>query len=125
MLEQIVTDSGAQTASQIEALREQARIPVRGQDAMNPFEFVLAVLILVFAFTIIRHKMGIPVRSMRQMRGDPPDDAENARLRQQVSQLQQRINVLERIVTDRGVETAAQIEALRDRDAIQDEDKVQ
>jgi cell division protein FtsB len=92
---------------------------------MNPFEFVLAVLILIFAFTIIRHKMGIPVRSMRQMRGDPGDDAENARLRQQVGQLQQRINVLERIVTDRGVETAAQIEALRDRDAIQDEDKVQ
>ena len=27
ILEQIVTDSGAQTASQIEALREQARIP--------------------------------------------------------------------------------------------------
>jgi cell division protein FtsB len=92
---------------------------------MNPFEFVLAVLILVFAFTIIRHKLGIPVRSMRQMRGDPGDDAENARLRQQVGQLQQRINVLERIVTDRGVETAAQIEALRDRDANQDEDKVQ
>jgi cell division protein FtsB len=92
---------------------------------MNPFEFVLAVLILVFAFTIIRHKLGIPVRSMRQMRGDPGDDAENARLRQQVGQLQQRINVLERIVTDRGVETAAQIEALRDRDAIQDQDKVQ
>jgi cell division protein FtsB len=92
---------------------------------MNPFEFVLAVLILVFAFTIIRHKLGIPVRSMRQMRGDAGDDAENARLRQQVGQLQQRINVLERIVTDRGVETAAQIEALRDRDAIQDQDKVQ
>jgi cell division protein FtsB len=92
---------------------------------MNPFEFVLAVLILVFAFTIIRHKLGIPVRSMRQMRGDPGDDAENARLRQQVGQLQQRINVLERIVTDRGVETAAQIEALRDRDAFADGEKVQ
>jgi cell division protein FtsB len=91
---------------------------------MNPFEFVLAVLILVFAFTIIRHKLGIPVRSMRQMRGDPGDDAENARLRQQVGQLQQRINVLERIVTDRGVETAAQIEALRDRDAIDDGEQV-
>ena len=91
---------------------------------MNPFEFVLAVLILVFAFTIIRHKLGIPVRSMRQMRGDPGDDAENGRLRQQVEQLQERINVLERIVTDRGVETAAQIEALRDRDTIQEEDKV-
>lgn len=92
---------------------------------MNPFEFVLAVLILVFAFTIIRHKLGIPVRSMRQMRGEPVDDAENVRLRQQVSKLQDRIHVLERIVTDRGVETAAQIEALRDRDAMEDGDKVQ
>ena len=91
---------------------------------MNPFEFVLAVLFLVFAFTIIRHKLGIPVRSMREMRGDPPaNDGENARLRTQVKQLQDRIHVLERIVTDRGVETAAQIEALRDRDRISEEDK--
>jgi hypothetical protein len=91
---------------------------------MNPFEFVLAVLILVFAFSIIRHKMGIPVRSMREMRGDPlPDDGENQRLRSQVQQLQERIRVLERIVTDRGAETAAQIEALRDRDRIAEEDK--
>lgn len=93
---------------------------------MNPFEFVLAVLILVFAFTIIRHKMGIPVRSMREMRGDPPvDDVENERLRAQVQQLQDRIRVLERIVTDSGVQTAAQIEALRDRDALENGDKVQ
>jgi hypothetical protein len=91
---------------------------------MNPFEFVLAVLILVFAFTIIRHKLGIPARSMREMRGDAPmNDAENDRLRHQVQQLQDRIRVLERIVTDRGVETAAQIEALRDRDALEDGDK--
>ena len=93
---------------------------------MNPFEFVLAVLILVFAFTIIRHKLGIPVRSMREMRGDAPvDNAENERLQHQVQQLQDRIRVLERIVTDRGVETAAQIEALRDRDALENGDKVQ
>ena len=91
---------------------------------MNPFEFVLAVLILVFAFTIIRHKMGIPARSMREMRGDPPvNNAENERLRQQVQQLQDRIRVLERIVTDRGVETAAQIEALREQDRMTEEDK--
>jgi cell division protein FtsB len=93
---------------------------------MNPFEFVLAVLILVFAFTIIRHKMGIPVRSMREMRGDAPaNDPENERLRQQVQQLQDRIRVLERIVTDRGVETAAQIEALRDREALENGDRPQ
>ena len=89
---------------------------------MNPFEFVLAVLILTFAFTIIRHKLGIPTRSMRQMRDGGASDAENSRLRGQVQQLQDRIRVLERIVTDRGVETAAQIEALRDRDRISEED---
>jgi hypothetical protein len=31
VLEQIVTDGGAQTAAQIEALREQARIPVKDE----------------------------------------------------------------------------------------------
>ncbi|MEP7131077.1 MAG: hypothetical protein ABI770_08110 [Sphingomicrobium sp.] len=91
---------------------------------MNPFEFGLAVLIVILAFTIIRHKLGIPVRSMRQMRGDPPDDAENDRLRQQVGQLQERIHVLERIVTDRGAETANQIEALRERDQMDVRDKL-
>jgi hypothetical protein len=91
---------------------------------MNPFEFVLGVLIVVFAFTIIRHRMGIPVRSMREMRGDPPvNDAENERLRGQVQQLQERLRVLERIVTDRGAETGAQVEALRDHDRIAEEDK--
>ncbi|HYU94898.1 MAG TPA: hypothetical protein VE989_01885 [Sphingomicrobium sp.] len=90
---------------------------------MNVYEFVLGILILMFVFTIIRHKMGIPVRSMREMRGEPVNDAENARLRSQVKQLQDRINVLERIVTDRGAETAAQIEALRERDKIELEDK--
>lgn len=90
---------------------------------MNPFEFVIAVLFMVFAFTIIKHKLGIPHRSMRNMRGEPANVEENARLRDQVKQLQERIHVLERIVTDRGVETAAQIEALRDRDRISEEDK--
>jgi hypothetical protein len=91
---------------------------------MNAFEFVIAILFIVFTFTIIRHKLGIPVRSMREMRGDPPvNDVENERLRGQVHQLQERIRVLERIVTDRGAETAAQIEALRDHDRIAEEDK--
>jgi len=89
---------------------------------MNPFEFVIAVLFMVFAFTIIRHKLGIPPRSMR-MPADPANEPENERLRAQVQQLQERIRVLERIVTDRGVETAAQIEALRERDRIAEEDK--
>jgi hypothetical protein len=90
---------------------------------MNVYEFVLGILIVVFAFAIIKHKLGIPSRSMREMRGEPANDGENVRLRGQVQQLQERIKVLERIVTDRGVETAAQIEALRDQDRISEEDK--
>ena len=90
---------------------------------MNMYEFVLAVIVLLFVLGLIRHKMGIPARSMREMRGEPVNDEENARLRGQVKQLQERINVLERIVTDRGVETAAQIEALRDKDRISEEDQ--
>lgn len=90
---------------------------------MNPFEFVLAVLILVFAFTIVRHKMGIPARSMRQMMDAGSNDEENVQLRNKVQQLQERIRVLERIVTDSGVQTAAQIEALRERDRMPEEDK--
>jgi hypothetical protein len=92
---------------------------------VNPFEFVLAVLFMVFAFTIIRHKLGVPDRSMRGIRGEPPvGDVENDRLRGQVQQLQDRIKVLERIVTDRGADTAAQIEALRDRERMDTEDGV-
>jgi hypothetical protein len=91
---------------------------------MNVYEFVLALVLLVFILGVIRHKMGIPARSMREMRGDPPvNDRENERLRGQVQQLQDRIRVLEHIVTDSGVQTAAQIEALRDRDQIPEEDK--
>ena len=79
---------------------------------MNPFEFVLAVLILVFAFSIVRHKMGIPSRSSPM--SEPQSDRENERLRGQVQQLQDRIRVLERIVTDKGLDLTDEIERLRD-----------
>jgi hypothetical protein len=82
---------------------------------MNPFEFVLGVLILVFAFTIIRHKMGIPVRSMRQMRGDPEDSPETTRLREEVKMLKDRLQVLERITIEKENSLAKEIESLRDR----------
>ena len=78
---------------------------------------------MVFAFTIIKHKMGIPDRSLRGTRAEVVDDQENARLRDQVKRLQDRIQILERIVTDRGAETASQIEALRERDQLEAEDK--
>jgi len=90
---------------------------------VNAFEFVLALAIIVFAFTIVRHKLGIPVRSMKEMRDGVGSDAENERLRSQVKQLQERLKVLERIVTDRGIDTAEQIEALRERDRMTEGDE--
>ena len=41
-----------------------------------------------------------------------------------VERIEARVRVLEQIVTDKGVETAAQIEALRDRPRIETGDKV-
>jgi hypothetical protein len=88
---------------------------------MNPFEFVIAIIVITGIFSLMRARMNVRHRWERPE--NERDDAENARLRQQVERLQDRIRVLERIVTDRGVETAAQIEALRDRDRIEEEDK--
>jgi hypothetical protein len=82
---------------------------------MNPFEFVLAALFLVFVFTIIKHKMGIPSRSMREMRGDPLDNQETLRLRDEVRELKERIKVLERITVEKENSLAKEIESLRDR----------
>ncbi len=41
------------------------------------------------------------------------------------AELEQRVRVLEQIVTDTGAQTAAQIEALRDRPRLESGDKVQ
>lgn len=89
---------------------------------MNPFEFVLAMLFMIFMFSLLRHRLGVRHRWERP-ETEQRETEENERLRQQVKQMQDRIHVLERIVTDRGVETAAQIEALRERDHIGAEDK--
>jgi hypothetical protein len=82
---------------------------------MNPFEFVLAIMMMGFVFTIIRHKMGIPARSMRQMRGDPEDNQETLRLREEVSQLKERLKVIERITVEKENSLAKEIDSLRDR----------
>lgn len=82
---------------------------------MNGPEFVLALLFMVFVFSIVRHRLGIPVRSMREMRGDPVDSQETQRLRQEVQELKERIKVLERITVEKENSLAKEIESLRDR----------
>ena len=82
---------------------------------MNPFEFVLVLLAMMFVFGVVRHKMGIPARSMRQMRGEPEDSEETRRLRAEVGELKERIKVLERIAVEKEDTLTRQIEELRDR----------
>ena len=82
---------------------------------MNAYEFVLALVFLMFVLGVVRHKMGIPARSMRQMRGCSDASAETERLREEVKTLQERIKVLERITVEKENSLAREIEELRDR----------
>jgi outer membrane murein-binding lipoprotein Lpp len=79
---------------------------------MNLWEMVVLIVALTGLTTL-----GKAYIDGRGKRSAPQDDAENDRLRAQVKQLNSRIHTLERIVTDRGVQTAAQIEALREQES--------
>lgn len=93
-------------------------------------EFVLAIIGMgMFAGvmkTAVRSKHGLPDFGRHGRRGprDPREESaelvaslksENRRLTDQVETMQDRLIVLERIVTDRGYGLAHEIEALRDR----------
>jgi len=82
---------------------------------MNQFEFVILLVAMVFGFSILRHKLGIQPRSMRQMRGVPEDTEETRKLRSEVGELKERIKVLERIAVEKEDTLSRQIDDLRDR----------
>lgn len=81
---------------------------------MNPFEFVLIILFMVFAFTIIKHKLGIKDDGDD---GEAPAESstEARRLREEVKELKERLKVLERITVEKENSLAREIEELRDR----------
>ena len=85
---------------------------------MNPFEMVVLIVAIVMIAGVLKSR----ARSHGINEADPALLAENDRLRGDVKQLQQRVKVLEKIVTDRGYTLASEIEALRDR---QDRKEVQ
>ena len=71
------------------------------------------VLIPLAAIGIAPFKMWIRVKE-RQIEAQTSLDAEkSAQYASHVERLEARVRVLEQIITDRGIETAAQIEALR------------
>jgi len=77
---------------------------------MNPvFEFVIPILVVIFAYKLINQRM--QHKNLRDLRGGP-DDAERQAWQQRLDQLEERVKVLERIVTDDKYDLKRQIEAL-------------
>ena len=82
---------------------------------MNPFEMVELIVFIVTigrVLSIRRHR-----QSDRQELIDEPRDepAQTTRLKDEVQQLKQRIQVLERIAVDKENSIAREIDQLRDR----------
>jgi len=85
---------------------------------MNPPEFIITILVIVFAFRIISHRMGMRTgwdRRWANKQLDAGDPRETDRLRDEVKQLKDRIQVLERITVEKENSLAKEIESLRDR----------
>jgi len=78
---------------------------------MNPFEFVIAIIVITGVFSLIRHRMGVRHRWERPAE----DNQETVRLREEVKTLQERIKVLERITVEKENSLSREIESLRDR----------
>jgi len=92
---------------------------------MNNVASWIWVLIPLAAIGIAPFKMWLRVKE-RQIEAQSGLAAEkSAQYAQHIERIEQRLRVLEQIVTDKGVETAAQIEALRDQARIPTGEKAQ
>ena len=74
---------------------------------------VVLIVAIVMVASIVRAKYGHTRRGGSQI--DPREHAENLRLREEVKELKERIQVLERITVEKENTLSKQIEELRDR----------
>ena len=89
----------------------------------NPASWIW-VLIPLAAIGIAPFKMWLKIKE-KQIEAQSSLAAEKtAHYAAHVERIEARVRVLEQIVTDKGVETAAQIEALRDRPRIETGDRM-
>ena len=86
---------------------------------MNPFEFVLVIIAMVFGFTLLKNRLAAKGEWHMDKHKLPlmseSDTGETKRLREEVADLKERIKVLERITVEKENSLARQIEELRDR----------
>jgi uncharacterized protein YlxW (UPF0749 family) len=85
---------------------------------VNQYEFILGIIFIVMVASVLKTWLG-GGRRHRRNSGDEglagADNAENARLRDEVKQLKERLAVLERITVEKENSLERQIEALRDQ----------
>jgi hypothetical protein len=90
---------------------------------MNPFEMVVAIILIVTIGRVLRARYGdTPDKSLKAMKnalakgGDRAEaEAENQRLQAEVARLNDRIQVLERLATDPAKRLSDEIDALKDK----------
>ena len=86
---------------------------------MNPFEMVLGIIIVVTIGRVLQARYGVRKDKWGgeySVRDDAAATAENHRLRSEITDLKDRIQVLERVVTDNegSLRLDREIEKLRD-----------
>jgi len=88
---------------------------------MNPFEMVVAIVVVVTIGGVLRARYGVGKDwkgNDVRVNDDTAGAAENARLRDELKGLKERLAVLERLATDSNTSSAnldREIEKLRDR----------
>lgn len=87
---------------------------------MNPFEMVVAIIVVVTIGSVVKARYGIhkDAQGNEVMRADPAVAKETAHLRDEVRALKDRVQVLERVITDNetsSLRLEREIDALRDR----------
>ena len=89
-------------------------------------EGILALLIPIFALSIpivaiwTKHQQKLAEMGLETTAANTAEKA--AQYATQIQRLEDRVQVLERIVTERGYDVATQIEALRDSRSVEDRD---
>ena len=82
---------------------------------MNPFQFVLILMGMIFLFTLLKSRLDNKNPSRRRGAPTQQENFERGQLADEVRALKERIQVLERITVDKENSLARQIEELRDR----------
>lgn len=88
---------------------------------MNPFEMVVAIVVIATIGSVLKARYGIHKdkwgNETYRGGGDAAANVENARLKDEVRGLKERVQVLERVVTDTegSVRLDREIESLRDK----------